>query len=299
MKFEDAATLRRALERYLAVQAGDDPGRLHHARVNVVADRLLARLAAVASDQWALTGGHALDLRLHRRTSRYPRLRIEWLLGYGSEFDCILLEAALCDAGDFFEFEVEVTGGMVTGRSVKRLLTFRASLADEEFGSVQADFAFRYEQVLVDWLDVGSALSFTGIEPVGIPVIKPEVQLAEMLLSYSNDCRRGFDPSRANDLLDIALVADQLNLDATVLREAIDLLFKRENTDPPPSLPDPFAQWAKTFRQMVESEKAPVELTTAASLFDPILRGEVTDGIWHATQRQWIVWPSTSAHHPS
>jgi hypothetical protein len=66
MRCRDAVAFRQALEQRLKARAGDGM-RLSRDRKRVAFDRLLARLAAVAPDQWLLKGGFALDLRLAER----------------------------------------------------------------------------------------------------------------------------------------------------------------------------------------------------------------------------------------
>lgn len=61
MRFHDAATFREALEQYLEDLAQGDRARLVRNRRQVVFDRLLARLGAMAPGRWALTGQFALD----------------------------------------------------------------------------------------------------------------------------------------------------------------------------------------------------------------------------------------------
>jgi hypothetical protein len=290
MQFEDAGALRRSLERRLAAAAGGDPVRLLHARTHVVVDRLLARLTAVAPDSWALAGDYAFHLRVGRWPSLIRRSRIDWRVDRMSEFDSVPLEAALHDAGDFFEFEVETTGGRISGRSAGRFLSFRASLAGEEFETVRTDFEFRYGWAPTAPLGIGEPLRFAGVEPVEIDAVRLEVQVAEMLRDYSGACFRGFDPGRPESLLNLGLVAERTSLDATLLRSDIEQLFARDGAEPPTSLPDPFEHWPETFRHMVDPTRMPPELQVAAALLNPILSGEVVDGVWNATRREWIAW---------
>ncbi len=296
MEFHDAAVFRKALEHRLDQQTGGDPLRLFHARVHVVLDRLLARLLAVAPGQWALTGPLALDLRLHGRPQGYRAAKIEWPVGYFSELRKVVAAVVEHDAGDFYEFEVEVSGGGMMGGGAVSMFRLHSFLAEEAFETVSLDLTCRYGRLPTEPLGLGDLLGFAGIEPVEVEAVLLEVRLAEMAYEYIGQCARGFDPSSAKNLFDICSIAERSSLDATLLREAIDAIFAREDTDPPMSLPSPFEGWAEPFRRMAESAEVLAELITAATLLDPVLSGEVAEGRWSAVERRWS--GSSSNGHP-
>jgi Nucleotidyl transferase AbiEii toxin, Type IV TA system len=297
MTFGDAATFRQALERRLDERTGGDPVRLLHSRTHVACERLLARLLAVAPGQWALTGELALDLRLRGRPMDDRKLDIEWRVDRFSELSEVPVETAEHDAGDFFRFEVEKSGEMVSGRRIGRSFQFHAFIAEEAFETVWVEFTLRYGQLPTEPLSIGDVLEFAGIDPVEVEAVLLEIQVAEMLRSYCGACASGFDPSHATDLLDLSQIAEQASLDAAILREVLDAIFARHNDDLPTGLPSPFAEWAEPFRRIAESAEAPAELDAAAALLDPVLSGEVTEGAWNAAERRWSD-PSGNGHPP-
>lgn len=78
MKYRDATAFRQALQQRLKDRADGDGAFLVRNRKRVVFNRLLARLLAVAQEQWLLKGGFALDLRLATRARSTKDVDIEW-----------------------------------------------------------------------------------------------------------------------------------------------------------------------------------------------------------------------------
>ena len=108
MRYASAAAFRRALEDRLLAQSQQTGRSLARLRKEVVFDRLLARLLAVAPGRWVLRGGLALDYRFgdRARTTR----DIDLAMAGGEEgATTALLAAQAADLGDFFGFAVERT----------------------------------------------------------------------------------------------------------------------------------------------------------------------------------------------
>src|SRR3954469_12158610 len=136
MKFEDAATFRQSLEQCLQDRAAGDEARLDRFRRHVVFDRLLARLVDIAPGQWALTGGLALDLRLSAHAGISWQLELEWWGDHLSGFQEAPPEIATRDLGDYFEFEIQLSGRGSTGRGGHIHFEAHASLDGSPFESV-------------------------------------------------------------------------------------------------------------------------------------------------------------------
>lgn len=109
MKYRDETAFRQALQQRLKDRADGDGALLVRNRKRIAFDRLLARLLAVAQEQWVLKGGFALDLRLATRARSTKDVDIEWR-GEETELLDVLLDAANYDAGDFFKFAIERAG---------------------------------------------------------------------------------------------------------------------------------------------------------------------------------------------
>lgn len=142
MKYEDATAFRQALEQRLKDRADGDGARLARDRKRVAFDRLLARLLAVASRQWLLKGGFALDLRLTTRARSTKDIDIEWRAGE-EELLNALLDAASHDAGDFFTFAIERAGVPEDRLGGSHRFRVSASLAGRPFETGDRDLAHR------------------------------------------------------------------------------------------------------------------------------------------------------------
>ncbi len=302
MKFDDAATFRGALEQRLEERAGGDRARLVQYRRQVVFDRLLARLTAVAKGQWALAGEVALDLRLSRGEKLRWQLELEWLSGYLSELRATMAEVASYDAGDFFEFELGTAGQGVTGRRVFNNFEVRASLAGSEFETVSLSVETRFAAISTETLCTDDLLGFAEIEPVEVEAVPLELQAAEKIYGYVSEYERVVKSRGTEDLLDLSMIAERSCLSSASLREAILKIFELHGMQLPGQLQRPPAEWAERFNNLAEAADTPDGIAAghgaAAALLDPILGGKTSDGVWSAAQRQWIT-PSANEHPPS
>lgn len=106
MRYESAAAFRAALEQRLKSSlAGGGPS-IQRARKRIAFERLLARLASAAPDQWLLKGGFALELRLGEGARTTKDVDIDWREPEREAAEA-LLTAAATDLADFFDFEIE------------------------------------------------------------------------------------------------------------------------------------------------------------------------------------------------
>jgi hypothetical protein len=293
MKYQDATAFRQALEQRLKDRADGDGALLVRNRKRVAFNRLLARLLAVAQERWLLKGGFALDLRFATRARSTKDVDIEWRAAQGELLDA-LLDAASHDAGDFFQFAIERTGMPKDRLGGSHRFRVSASLAGRQFESFLLDVGFQPDALGTEILRTDDLLGFAEIEPLKVQAVPLELQVAEKLHSYSRVYEGGRPSTRTKDLIDLALIAELSNLDATVLRREIDTIFAlRESHAIPDSLPPPPVEWAVPFRRLAEEVGVPAELAVghsdAAALLDPILSGEVASGKWDSTQRHWVV----------
>ncbi len=291
MRYQDAAAFRMALEQRLKDGAGDGPT-LSRNRKRVAFDRLLVRLQAVAADRWVLKGGFALDLRLAARARSTKDVDIEWRAEEGELADT-LLDAAEHDAGDFFVLAIERAATPADRLGGAHRFRVSASLAGRPFETFLLDVGLRDDDVAgVETLRTDNLLGFAGIEPIGIPAISLELQIAEKLHAYTQTYEGGRRSTRVKDLVDIVLIAELASLQAATLRREIESIFsRRESHSAPRSLPSPPPDWALPFGRLAEEVGISTELLTghreAAAMLDPVLEGKVTDGEWSPAGRAW------------
>jgi len=289
MRFEDATDFRRTLEGRLRELADDDEVWLARDRKSIAFGRMLARLNATAPGRWSLAGGFALDCRsLRPRTAR--ELNIEWRADRFEGYLEAELEAAAHDLGDLFEFDTCIGGSGVRGRSgAHRCVEVRAFIAGELFDTFELKFRLRFGEVGTETLQAENLLDFAGIEPVEVDAMAIEVQLADQLHDYARSVARGAAAPRAEELLDLRLIAELPDLDATNLTLSIFQIFRMHNEPMPESLPTPPEEWNEWYERVAESMGAPAKLDDghgeAAALLDPILSGEVFKGTWNPTER--------------
>lgn len=293
MRYEVATAFRQALEQRLKDRADGDGARLVRDRKRVAFDRLLVRLLAVASGQWLLKGGFALDLRLTTRARSTKDIDIEWRAGEEELLDA-LLDAASHDAGDFFVFAIERAGVPEDRLGGSHRFRVSASLAGRPFEAFLLDVGFRAEvEQETETLHTDDLLGFAGIEPVEVDAVPLELQVAEKLHAYTRTYEGGRTSTRPKDLIDLALISELSHLGAAILRREINTIFALRDTHSlPKALPPPPAEWAAPFRRLAEevgiSPKLAVGHGAAAALLDPILVDETTAGRWNPVKRCWV-----------
>ena len=278
MRYESPAPFRQALEQRLATRAKATSASLVRLRKTVVFDRLLARLAVAAPGRWVLKGGLALDLRFRDRSRTTKDMD---LVRHDDEEAAVadLIEAARSDLGDYFAFSLEGRTRVREGDGGGVRCRVRAELASRLFENVVVDMGFSdplgWDPHLIRGSDL---LAFAGIEPVEVPVIPLEQQVAEKVHAYTRSYR-GQPSSRARDLVDLVLIGRFAALDGNRLRAALRGTFEgRRQHALPGSLPLPPASWSAAYRKLATEVGLAPELITghrdAAALLDPVLGGE-------------------------
>lgn len=302
----DAAVFREKLEGRLEEHANGDRWALALARERVVADRLLARLVAVAPGDWSVTGPLALDLAFLHCSRILPTLEIEWRADRPSKFKQTPQEVAARSLGDHFEFELERCGMGFMGGQVLSCFEARAFVAGEPFATSRVDFHLRYGEISTEPLRTYDLLEFAGVEPVEVPAVLLELRVAEILRDYVSREGRKLDISEAADLVDLGEIVSRTHFHAFTLREAIRRTFDSHRDELPESLPRPAGrdlrsrEDAETFREIAERAGAPTDLYETyegvAALFDPILGGDEVTGVWDAYLRRWVPGRPENGH---
>jgi hypothetical protein len=292
MRYADAPAFRMALEQRLKDRADGDGARLARDRKRVAFDRLLARLQAVGQGRWLLKGGFALDLRLAARARSTKDIDIDWQAEESELLDT-LLDAADHDLDDFFAFAIERAGVPEDRLGGSHRFRVSAALAGRPFETFLLDVGLRADESIdAETLRTDDLLAFAGIDPVEVATIPLELQTAEKLHAYTRTYEGERPSTRVKDLVDLALIAELANLDASDLRIQIETVFSLRATHSAPShLPLPPIDWATPFRRLAEEVGVPAQLEEghrdAAALFNPVLSGDVTAGTWDPNERRW------------
>lgn len=296
MSYESARALRTALEQRLknqATKAGTlDVALLSRLRKRVAFERFLSRLKDVSPEDWLLKGGFALELRLGDVARTTKDIDLDWAIAEGQALD-LLRRAAAHDIGDFFRFRFERAALPPDGRGQGKRWRLTAELDAREFETVLVDVGVDVEPLLgAIELSLPTALDFADAHVVEIPVLRLEQHLAEKTHAYTRRYGAAATPSsRVKDLVDIALVAAMLELEAGALELALAELFGRRATHQlPASLPPPPADWQRPWRELAAGLPVPGDLRNghalAASLIDPALN-ERASGHWSPRSRSW------------
>lgn len=292
MRYRDAGAFRQALEQRLRTRAAGDGARLARDRKRVAFDRLLARLNETAPDRWLLKGGFALDLRLSDRARATRDIDIDWQAAEEELFDT-LIEAAAFRTDDHFTFQVERTGTPPERLGGSHRFRVNATLADRLFETFLLDVGLPSEPVAEhDTLTTPDLLSFADIDPVEVPAIPLERQIAEKLHAYTRRYGNDQPSTRAKDLIDIVLMSELASFDFNRLREVIVRLFEARAThDLPASVPAPPSEWAVAYRVLAEEvglDPGPsVGHHLAAAFLDPVLAAKSGLARWDADAARW------------
>lgn len=289
-----AGAFREELDCSLAQRAGGDELRLARDRRWISADRLLTRLAAVAPDSWAVAGEFAVDARSLR--TRFPEeLSIEWRAKGAASFPWAPYDAAELDVGDFFGFELEMVGGMVTRRENAQLFSVLTTVADEPFGEFRATFRLRYGDLAAERVQMGDLLAFAGMEGAEVDAIALELVAAEMLHAYTAHYVRDWSFTAAQHLFELALIAEISGLKARLLLQATASLFATKGDVDLLSecLAPPTGGIAEMFERVTSELDFDLDAETAheevSAMIDPVLSGEASSAsTWNAAERLWL-----------
>lgn len=259
-KYTSAAAFRVALEDRLKRWAQVEGIDLLRLRRQAAFDRLLCRLFAEADAPWLLKGGYAMELRLKTaRTTRDIDLAMRRLPVASADWDAnvadvleSLREAGNLDLQDFFTFVFgDAMQDLDAAPSGGARFPVEARLAGRTFAKFHLDVSAGdvlrepYEALSGrDWL------GFAGIAGTKFSAVSPEEQFAEKLHAYTLP-RVGRENTRVKDLVDLVLLIERTQLDATRLPNAIRETFQRRKTHEIPSeLIPPPDTWVSPFSEL-------------------------------------------------
>jgi predicted nucleotidyltransferase component of viral defense system len=247
------AAFRQALETRLGDLARSKGVDIQRLRKQTAFDRLLCRLFQLPGNPLVLKGGYAMELRLAgSRTTRDIDLVARGSLpgpGRLQERILRLLQAgATLDLKDFFVYSIgqpmrDLDGAPYGGARYP----VEVRMAGRTFARFHLDVASG-DPVLepIQTLRGGDWLVFAGVDSVPFSMISKEQQFAEKLHAYTLP-RGSRSNTRVRDLVDMFLLV-RTGMDARLVRDAVQAVFKRRGTHlPPDRIPVPPADWVVPF----------------------------------------------------
>lgn len=293
MTYRDARAFRAALEERLRRQARSSGRPLDRVRKEAAAQRLLARLVAVAPEgSWVLKGGLALVIRMGERARATRDADATWRAGVES-LQATLEEVADVDVGDWFRFEI-ASGRELVAEGPEGGLRFPvvSRLNGRVFELLTLDVNLMPDDPRpAETIVLPNLFEFAGFEPVVVPIVPPAQHLAEKLHAYVRNY--GAANSRAKDLYDMLAIADTVPLPsadevAAVCRQT----FALRHTVWPPPLPRPPEEWAGAWQGFVETygirwlRLDDAFFTGLEAFWTPVFEGR--EGTWDARRWAWV-----------
>jgi predicted nucleotidyltransferase component of viral defense system len=285
-QYNSIAAFRIALEQRLNKHANDEGVNIMRLRRLVAFDRLLARLFYGNDSPWVLKGGYATELRLrgHARSTKDIDLSIprEITASIGistldSTLRDLLQQAARIDLGDWFRFRVGEPmmdlGGPPEGGTRFPV----AALLDRPFIEFHIDVGLGdLFSPPAEVLRGNDLLSFAGIAPPRVKVLRKEQQFAEKVHAYTYPRQN----SRIKDLVDLVLFIEMEKLKPRVTVRCLRETFAHRATHPlPVELMPPPEGWRSGYAELA---------------IECGLRTDTLDKAFETVSRYWAQLPLTS-----
>lgn len=250
-RYASPAAFRAALEHRLRLEAQGTGLTLQRLRKEAAYHRLLHRLQRAAPDSWAIKGGFALILRLGGQARATRDVDANWRATTTALEDSLSAVEEM-DDGDWFTFEI----------GDARTLEGEGEDGADRYAVTATLDGRVFEQLILDVNVVGehdprpvevvavsrNPFDFVDEPPLHVPMITPDHQLAEKLHAYTR--RYSGEPSsRARDLFDMLIIAEQISLpDGATLTAAARETFHLRSTPWPPQLHEPPDDWEQLWK---------------------------------------------------
>ena len=222
----------------------------------VAIDRLLAR---IDWSKWTAKGGYVLQRRLlkARRTKDIDlstdaaHFLIADRQGQQTALAEALQEMAKIDAGDYFEFQIELEKSLPGFGKGGIRCHVRCFIDSQPWSTFQLDAVVQDKTVFPKEDLLGDPfLTFAGIQPLMLKVPVKEEVFAEKIHAYT--IPRQSENTRVKDLLDLALLIDD-SLEYNKVKTALTGVFAiRQTHQLPHQLPIPPADWQGKFEELVQ-----------------------------------------------
>ena len=294
--YQTAAAFRTALEQRLRADAHSTGAPLNRLRKDAAFNRLLIRLCHAAPDQWALKGGLALIARIGIGVRGTKDLDTNWRATY-QELEDTLTQVEDLDLDDWFSFQIDDARplqGEGEAGALRYPITARLDGRIFEQLSLDANIVNPKDPRPVEQVTVQrNPFQFIDEPQLQIPMVTPSQQLAEKLHAYNRHHDNEAN-SRAKDLFDMLVIADQVQLpDAATLANAARQTFQVRATTWPPELAEPPAAWAKPWQAFnvdypLQWNDLHAAYLALQQFWTPILnRTSPTNTTWNPTQWRW------------
>lgn len=301
--YRSAAAFRAGVETRIKAEAAATPNRtVDQVRRQFLLQRFLVRVFANPDSPWVLKGGTGLIVRI-------PGAR------HSNDIDLLyaeheaLLANAVADlrrlaeqpTGDFLRFDITepvIGGGQDFDHVIAQLKVISYIGTAEYGGRFPIDLSLNQRAAEpVELIQPRSVVELPGSEPLPQFVLYPLAeQVADKLCAmYGNYGRDRDQPSsRYRDLVDLAIIVTNQELDAARTAEALRDEAKRRDLELPTQLTAPSADWESGYRQVASGTLLPPELqslntalATVAGCFEPLLVGTRAEGTWRPHRLSW------------
>jgi hypothetical protein len=169
--------------------------------------------------------------------------------------------AAERDLGDAFRFLIRAPRGELTGAPGGGVRCgVEARLAGRVFAQFHVDVGLGDPKLgKPAWVEGDSFLNFAGIPAVRIPVVPAAQQFAEKIHAYTFPWQDR-DNTRVKDLVDLVLLVHSGLLEATEVKQGLEMTFRVRATHPlTAELPKPPEAWSESFRALASELGLPVQ----------------------------------------
>lgn len=301
MKYATASAFRAALEKRIVTQAHDTGVPVMRLRKLVIFDRLMARLLVVAKDRWILKGAVALDFRLGARFRTTKDMDIARQDGEDAA-TADFIAAQSIDLGDYFIFAIQKTvklDAVLENAAVRYHVS--VELAGRPFEEAVVDVGFGdplvFEPEFVRGPDL---LTFAGIDPVEVPALPLDNQVAEKVHAYTKSYHGGHPSSRVKDLIDLVVLSSHCRFQAGHIRGTLSAVFELRNTHSlPTKLPAPPREWIRPYRKLAIDIALDPDISAGydqtAAFLDPVLHEALSDeAFWDPGSQAWLPGSTTS-----
>jgi hypothetical protein len=249
-------------------------------------------------------GGAALLLRLDpNRTSNDIDLAYVREAGEHAVALAALEEAAQKDLGDFFTFEIKSGRYVDQEHPLERAFSLPVvtRIGEREFARFSIDLAVPRDDVESEWVESGTAVTghpaVDSLPPVA--TLTFPAQIADKFCAiYEMHGAKQTHSTRARDLADVAMIADQVDLEGNELRgrlrseESRRLVAGTLTSRLPEQVElsdNQAADWAERWERATRG--APISFERAfeltAALMNRVLQSDVAGAKWNAATHQW------------
>jgi hypothetical protein len=292
MLYKSGDEFRAALEekvRAISFETGEPQIRL---RKLAAMERFLARLADGQPKSWQLKGGLALQFRSANNFQSSEDLDI-LVFVQPEQVIQFLEQTGARDLGDWFGFEVEVSGpaGGLADRGHQRF-TIRAVLDGRDFETFHLDVSVGEDGLwLADLFPMISFFDFAGLAAPLAPCSGLAWQAAEKFYTYTHpQDHRIF--SKLETLIDLLTIASLGEMDGTELYRAIGDSFNYHRAGSVPHrLSEPPTSRDRSFNRMareagLENTDLPAAYDSLKGFLEPVLAG-TSAGKWDPHEWKW------------